>query len=151
MWIEPDSIPDTLDALRRWPEWVNEPRYRDRRAMSDQYPEEAESLLTPWFMEHTKDEILNLCIENRVPCVPVREFDEVMADEQLNSRDYFREVDHPAAGVLRYPGAPFRLSATPCRVVRPAPSLGQHNGEILGGELGISEDELRSLSENGVV
>ena len=133
------------------PEWVNEPRYRDRRAMSDQYPEEAESLLTPWFMEHTKDEILNLCIENRVPCVPVREFDEVMADEQLNSRDYFREVDHPAAGVLRYPGAPFRLSATPCRVVRPAPSLGQHNGEILGGELGISENELRSLSEKGVV
>ena len=133
------------------PEWVNEPRYRDRRAMSDQYPEEAESLLTPWFMEHTKDEILNLCIENRVPCVPVREFDEVMADEQLNSRDYFREVDHPAAGVLRYPGAPFRLSATPCRVVRPAPSLGQHNEEILGGELGISENELRSLSEKGVV
>ncbi len=133
------------------PDWVNEPRYRDRRAMSDQYPEEAESLLTPWFMEHTKDEILNLCIENRVPCVPVREFDEVMADEQLNSRDYFREVDHPAAGVLRYPGAPFRLSATPCRVVRPAPSLGQHNEEILGGELGISENELRSLSEKGVV
>ncbi len=74
-----------------------------------------------------------------------------MADEQLNSRDYFHNVDHPSAGVLRYPGAPFRLSATPCRVVRPAPSLGQHNEEILGGELGISQGELRSLSQNGVI
>ena len=146
-----------MDQYRRFltmigdPDWVNEPRYRDRRAMSDQYPEEAESLLTPWFMEHTKDEILQLCIENRVPCVPVREIDEVMADEQLNSRDYFREVSHPVAGALRYPGAPFRLSATPCRVVRPAPSLGQHNGEILGGELGISDDELGRLSQIGAV
>ena len=133
------------------PDWVNQPRYRDRRAMSDQYPEEAESLITPWFMDHMKEEILKLCLENRVPCVPVREFDEVMADEQLNSRDYFHNVDHPAAGILRYPGAPFRLSATPCRVVRPAPSLGQHNEEILGEELGISQSELWSLSQNGVI
>ena len=146
-----------MDQYRRFltmigePDWVDEPRYRDRRAMSDQYPEEAESLLAPWFMEHTKDEILQLCIENRVPCVPVREIDEVMADEQLSSRNYFRELSHPAAGALRYPGAPFRLSATPCRLVRPAPSLGQHNAEILGGELGITDDELGRLSQRGEV
>ena len=133
------------------PDWVNEPRYRDRRAMSDQYPEEAEALLTPWFMGHTKEEILELCIKNRVPCVPVREFDEVLADEQLNSRNYFREIGNPAAGGFRYPGAPFRLSATPCRLVRPAPSLGQHNGEVLRGELGICDEELQSLSDKGVV
>jgi crotonobetainyl-CoA:carnitine CoA-transferase CaiB-like acyl-CoA transferase len=112
-------------------QWMDEPRYRDRRAMSDQYPAEAESLIAPWFMERTKEEILRACLENRVPCVPVKTFDEVLRDEQLNSRDYFQVVEHPAAGSYRYPGPPYRLSATPCRVVRPAPTLGQHNRQVL--------------------
>jgi crotonobetainyl-CoA:carnitine CoA-transferase CaiB-like acyl-CoA transferase len=112
--------------------WMDEARYRDRRAMSDQYPEEAESLIAPWFMQHTKDEILNLCLENRIPCAPVLTFDEVLESPQLRGRNWLREMSHPVAGTLQYPGAPARLHGSPCRVVRPAPMLGQHNDEILG-------------------
>ena len=139
--------------------------------MSDQYPEEAESLIAPWFMERTKEEILQACLENRIPCVPVKTFDEVLADPQLNARDYFQSVQHPRSaqgaldklpnlategatpgpGSYRYPGAPYRLSATPCRVTRAAPTLGQHNGEVLAGELGLSEAELSCLAAAGVV
>ena len=36
------------------PDWIDNPRYRDRRAMSDRYPEEAENLIAPWFMDHDK-------------------------------------------------------------------------------------------------
>jgi crotonobetainyl-CoA:carnitine CoA-transferase CaiB-like acyl-CoA transferase len=100
--------------------------------MSDQYPEEAESLIAPWFMQHTKDEILNLCLENRIPCAPVLTFDEVLESPQLRGRNWLREMSHPVAGTLQYPGAPARLHGSPCRVVRPAPMLGQHNDEILG-------------------
>ena len=114
------------------PPWMEDPRYRDRRAMSDQYPEEAESLIAPWFMQHTKDEILRLCLQNRIPCAPVLTFDEVLESPQLLERDWFREVGHPQAGSLRYPGAPARLHGSPCRVVRPAPLLGEHNAELLG-------------------
>ncbi len=171
-------------------EWMSEARYRDRRAMSDQYPEEAESLIAPWFMERTKEEILQACLENRIPCVPVKTFDEVLADPQLNARDYFHSVEHPRSaqepapsegrgasdklpnpakpapgersegkgegatlrtGHFSYPGAPYRLSATPCRVTRAAPTLGQHNGEVLAGELGLSEAELSALAAAGVI
>ena len=118
-------------SLLGQPTWTEEPRYRDRRAMSDQYPEEAESLIAPWFMEHTKEEILQLCLENRIPCAPVYTFDEVLSGQQLNSRQWFQDVEHPRAGAFTYPGAPARLHGSPCRLVRPAPLLGQHNAEIL--------------------
>ena len=114
------------------PEWIDNPRYRDRRAMSDQYPEEAESLIAPWFMEHDKEEVLQLCLENRIPCAPVLTMDEALESPQLLARRWFREVDHPHAGVLRYPGPPVRLHGSPLKIARPAPTLGQHNTEVLG-------------------
>ncbi|MDP6226840.1 MAG: CoA transferase [Dehalococcoidia bacterium] len=132
-------------------EWVNDPRYRKRRAMSDQYPEEAEALIAPWFTQRTKAEILRVCLENRIPCVPVLTFDEVLAEPQLNARNYFQDIEHPTAGTLRYPGAPYRLSGTPCRVVRPAPVLGQHNVEILCGELGLEPSGLPEMARAGVI
>ena len=138
-------------ALLENKEWVNDPRYRDRRAMSDEYPEEAEALITPWFMAHTKKEILEICLENRIPCVPVRNFDEVLTDPHLSSRDYFQTLDHPNAGRWRYPGPPYRLSATPCRAIRPAPALGQHNAEILCGELRLPVSDLPEMARAGII
>ena len=126
-----------LEQYRRFlnllgnPDWIDNPRYRDRRAMSDRYPEEAESLIAPWFMEHDKAEILQLCLENRIPCAPVLTIDETLETPQLRERDWFRDADHPEAGEFRYPGAPVRLHGSPGRIVRPAPLLGQHNAEII--------------------
>jgi len=61
---------------------------------------------------------------------------------QLAYRDYWIEMDHPEAGHLRYPGAPFRASesipAAPCN----APTLGQHNEEVLQDLLGFRLDDL---------
>ena len=137
-----DQYQRFLDLLDD-PGWARDPRYRDRRAMSDRYPEEAEALIAPWFMEHTREEILSLCLERRIPCVPVRTIDEVAEDPHLSSQGFFREVEHPEAGTLRYPGAPYTLTATPWRLIRPAPTLGQHNRQVLCDELGYSLEELR--------
>ena len=114
------------------PEWTENPRYRDRRAMSDQYPEEAENLIAPWFMEHDKEEILQLCLENRIPCAPVLTMDEALDMPHLHQRHWFVESGHPEGGGYRYPGAPVRLHGSPCRIVRPAPLLGQHNTDVVG-------------------
>ena len=119
--------------------------------MREDYPAEAEALITPWFMEHTKGEILAICLENRVPCAPVRTFGEVLEDVHLNSRDFFKDVDHPQAGRLRYPGPAYHLLDSPCRYVRPAPELGQHNQEILCGELGLDPSRLPEMARAGVI
>ena len=132
-------------------EWMENPRYRNRRAMSDEYPEEAESLIAPWFMQRTKEEILEICIENRIPCVPVKKFDEVMEDEQLIGRDFFEPIKEPDGQVFTHPGHPFRMSETPLDVKRPAPTLGQDNEDIFLGRLRLEADEFRRLQRDNVI
>ena len=119
--------------------------------MSEEYPAEAEALVTPWFMDHTKGEIMELCTENRIPCVPVRTMDEVMENPHLNERGFFQGLDHPKVGTLKYAGAPYHFSQTPWRLVRPAPTLGQHNREVLCDELGYNQEDLVQLSKVGII
>ena len=133
------------------PDWQENNRYRDRRAMAEQYPEEAEALIAPWFMERTKEEIFRLCMEHKVPCAPVRTIQEVVEDPHLNHRGFFVDVDHPTAGKLTHPGSPFRLSRTPAEIGGPAPLLGQHNADIYGGRLGLSREEMGRLRMAGVI
>lgn len=61
---------------------------------------------------------------------------------QLESRDFWTEVDHPVAGHLRYPGVPFRPSRSTPVSPTPAPLLGEHNREIFEGLLGHDLAEL---------
>jgi CoA:oxalate CoA-transferase len=127
------------------------PRYRDRRVLAEQYPEEMDQQLLPWLMRHTRDEIFRLCLEQRVPFAPVRRIDEVAADPHLAARQFFVTIEHPVAGLVRQPGAPYRLSATPWQLRRPAPLLGQHNQEVFGDWLKHSPDQLARFQEAGVI
>jgi benzylsuccinate CoA-transferase BbsE subunit len=56
---------------------------------------------------------------------------DLLCSEHLAARGFFAEITHPAAGPLRYPGAPYRLGATPWRLRTPAPRLGEHAGVVL--------------------
>ena len=73
------------------------------------------------------------------------------ADFHLADRRFFVDVDHPAAGRVRQPGAPYRFSETPWRMRGPAPLLGQHNQEVFGNRLRHSPTELENLSRAGVI
>jgi len=61
---------------------------------------------------------------------PVNTMQDIVDSPQLAARAFFTEVDDPALGRLRVPGAPLKMSATPWRS-GPAPTLGQHNNQIL--------------------
>jgi crotonobetainyl-CoA:carnitine CoA-transferase CaiB-like acyl-CoA transferase len=58
---------------------------------------------------------------------------------------------HPDSGFLRYPGCPIRLSETPATYRRPAPGLGEHNGEILAEVLGMDAAVIEGLERSGVL
>ena len=82
---------------------------------------------------------------------PVNTAAGVANDPHLAAREYFVALEHPQTGPLRYPGAPYQLSATPWRLTRPAPGVGEHNGEVYQGELGLSADDCRALARRGVI
>jgi crotonobetainyl-CoA:carnitine CoA-transferase CaiB-like acyl-CoA transferase len=81
---------------------------------------------------------------------PVYELDEVFSDPQVRHLELVAELDQPGAGRVRILGFPGRASATPPRIARPAPLLGQHTAEVLG-ELGLSREEIDRLAASGVV
>lgn len=78
---------------------------------------------------------------------------EILEDPQLLAREFFVELaqDQHDGVKLRYAGAPYRLSESPWELARRAPLLGEHNGEIYGRELGMSDDEIAALKRDGVV
>ncbi|MBW2315480.1 MAG: CoA transferase [Deltaproteobacteria bacterium] len=86
-----------------------------------------------------------------IAITPVNTVAAVTADPHLAARGFFEQVDHPTAGRLTYPGAPYRHSKTPWRIQRPAPTPGQHNREVYCDELGLSEAALQTLESKGVV
>jgi crotonobetainyl-CoA:carnitine CoA-transferase CaiB-like acyl-CoA transferase len=71
---------------------------------------------------------------------------------QLQSRHWLTEVrDERTGETLPYPGRPYRMSETPWAIHRRPPLVGEHNAEILGGELGITPDEWKQLEAAGAV
>ena len=87
----------------------------------------------------------------RIEAVPVQDFGDLFDDPQLAARDHLVALDHPVLGEGRYERNGFRLSGAPSVYDRPAPTLGQHNAEVLGGILGLSAAEQARLEEEGAL
>ena len=86
-----------------------------------------------------------------VPKKTGRTPEEVLDDPQFKDRGFPVDVEHADLGkTFVYPGAPYRFTASPWRISRRAPHLGEHNESVLGA-LGVSADELAQLRSDGVV
>ena len=81
---------------------------------------------------------------------PVNTVEDVLSDPEFNKRGAFAVMNHPEAGEVRIPGRPFIMSATPWDLRRPAPTLGQHNEEVLTG-LGYSREDVVRLRQQGAI
>jgi len=82
----------------------------------------------------------------------VRTPDELIDEGHLNDRGFWVDVVHPELGkTFKYPGAAGIYNGSPWRISSRAPLVGEHNEEILCGELGLLKTELAYLAESGVV
>ena len=86
----------------------------------------------------------------QVAAGPIYEFDEVFEDPQVKHLGLVAEIDQPGYGKVKMLGFPVRASATPARIRRPAPRLGEHTAEVLG-ELGLAKAEIERLAAAGVI
>ncbi len=86
-----------------------------------------------------------------IPIVPIPSVAEVLEWEQTKARNYFETIDDPILGRVRVPGTPLRLNSQRPEAARPAPTLGQHNGEIFGSRLGFSQSQLKEMSKEHVI
>ena len=86
-----------------------------------------------------------------VPAAPAADPRTSSQQRQFAARGYFEQVEHPVAGTHPIPGLPWRATGVERWIRTPAPTLGQHNREILGGWLGCDEGQLDALEADGVI
>src|SRR5712664_3327723 len=82
-----------------------------------------------------------------VTAAPVYDIDQFMADPHVIAREILVDLPDDAMGHLPMHNVIPRLSATPGRLRRPAPALGEHSAEILG-TLGLDPGEITGLARD---
>ena len=143
----------------RWPEVARimereelaDPRFASRRGRQDN-ADEVDALMLPWLIDHDKVDIFKAGQDSGLGFSFVATMQDILDMEQLVARDYFVELDHPAAGTFRYPGAPISCEADAnAWVFRRAPLFGEHTASVLSDWLGYDAARLSELTADGTV
>ncbi|WNI34502.1 CoA transferase [Streptomyces sp. ITFR-6] len=133
-------------------EALDEPRLAGLDAERDGFTRR--DLISGLVEEHlrrgTTDHWLEKLAAAGIWCGPVYDYDALLRDPQVEHNQSFVSYDHPTEGRVTTPGFPFRLTATPQSVERPAPRNGEHTREVLR-DLGFTRDDIRRLEKEGVV
>jgi crotonobetainyl-CoA:carnitine CoA-transferase CaiB-like acyl-CoA transferase len=118
----------------------------DRRAAADWI----NPLVASFTERYDKEELAVLLQKHGLPALPVNSPGDFIRDAHVQERGFFGEVSHPMLGTFCQPGVPFLVDGQR-HGPSPAPMLGQHNSEVLGGELGLSGEELEILAADGAI
>jgi len=127
----------------------------DKQGWRDMSPDQAKevvNILAQFFKKHTKAELLDMAIKNRFQLGPCNDAQDVLNHPQLNTRDYWKEIEHPELGTsLKYPGRAVKLSEGYCGIRRRAPLIGENNDEIYKQLLKIPANKLQALKDNRII
>lgn len=132
------------------PAWALVPELANlagRRAAHDAIDAE----LRPFFAARERERLVAELLAAGVPAAPVADPRLSSRCPQHQARGLFEEVAHPVIGVHPLPTLPFRYRGQKRWLRAPAPTLGQHNREILAGLLGMRDEEIAVLESAGIV
>jgi len=132
------------------PPWTRDPKFSDLLGRMKNV-DELDKLVEEWTLEHEPGEVMNTLQNAGVAAGVCLRPAETLTDPQLQWLNAFVEVDHPVAGKRIYPNVPFKMSEAKLPPSRPAPVLGQHTAEICRELLKMSDSEISSLKEEGVL
>ncbi len=131
------------------PSW-SEPSLADhagRRAAHDAI----DAVLVEFFASQERNAMVEALLAAGVPAGIVSDPKSIQAHPHMRERGYFEAPEHPVVGAIDLPSVPFRYASVDKWLRRPAPLLGEHNRQILGEWLGLSEEELTALAADGII
>lgn len=145
-----DTVFRRLATAMRMPDLATDPRFSSHTTRGSNQTE-LDQLISTWSMTHTAEDLVHLLVQHNVPVTTVYRAPEMLNDPHYAARKAIVSVPHPHFGDFPMQNVVPQLSATPGEVKWTGPELGQHNGEILHELLGMSEGELCSLTNKGVI
>jgi len=134
------------------PLWAADPRFdttqgrwRHRHHLGD--------LLSDWTQTKDDQDLMNHLQINGVAAGAVLTAEDLVANPHLKDRGYieeFENVNAPHAGKRKYAGRPFRMPQIPF-TIRHVAALGEHNVETLRDVAGLSDEEIATMANEGVI
>ncbi len=127
---------------------VTDPRF-DTNPKRLKARQEVNALVSARLKERSRGEWIEILNKAGVPCGPIYNLAETFDDPQVRHQEMVIESPQPT-GPVRMPGFPVKLTATPARVRRPSPQVGEHTIDVLR-ELGYSDAEIEKLKRERVI
>jgi len=105
-----------------------------------------------FLLTRTKAEIMDRGVDQGILIVPITDAKDITESPQFKARQFFVQVEHPELGqAITYPSLPVKATGLPYQPQRRAPLIGEHNEEVLVGELGFTGEELARLKMGRVI
>lgn len=125
-------------------------KYQDKQLTSEAEANRIREDLAGIFRQKTRDEWVKILNEREIPCAPIYDVREVLADPHVRSRKMIFEMETEAFGRLNQLATPIRVSHSPLTARSPPPRLGEHTLQILQ-ELGYSMSDVERLKSAGAI
>lgn len=112
-----------------------------------QHMDMIDGILEEWLADKRKDDVVDVLLEEEIPCAPVQTIEEIVEDPHLEHRDMLNYLENRSFGrdEIPVPGMPIKFSGSDAPEVTPAPDLGEHTEEVLAELGGFSESEIGRL------
>ncbi len=142
----------TLMSAIGQPELGRDVRFKSPQARLENF-EEVHAIVQAWVAQRTVEEVLEVLGPQgaNIPCAPVMEMQQLVNDPHVRAREMVVEIPHEKLGKVPVTGIPVKFSESPGAIRSLGPELGQHNREVYGELLGLTDEELEQLRRDGVI
>ena len=113
--------------------------------------DEIEAAVCAWSRADRGHEAMQELQRRGVAAGAVRSPLDLLDDPHLTARGFWQWIDRAYVGRHPQPSPAYRENGTPYAIAHPAPTLGQHNVDVLCGILGLSGDDIARLTDLGVI
>ena len=131
-------------------EAANDPRFQTPKDRVE-HIEEVDGLVSAWIKQRTQTEVLEAFEKAEAAIGPAYNIKQIFNDAQYKFRDDIVKIDDDDLGIIRMTSAFPLMSETPAEIRHAGARKGQHNEEILCGELGVNATDLEKLAKDGVI
>lgn len=145
-----DTVFGRLAKAVGHPEWAEDEKYATHHARGENM-EELDDMISAWTKERTVDEVIETLAEAGVPSGKVFTAKDMVEDPHYAARENVIRIQDPEIGEFPMQNVVPRLTETPGEVRWTGPALGQHNDEVYGEVLALSEEERDELREREII
>ncbi|HIJ92954.1 MAG TPA: CoA transferase [Rhodospirillaceae bacterium] len=146
-----DSLFGRLCEAMGQPELAKDPRYVTHKVRGDNAAE-LDGRIAEWSKTLTAEELDKLLDDHGVVVGPIYTMADIVKDPQFQARDMIRNVADDFFGELAVPGFVPKLSDSESKIAwLGPPEPGLHNREVYAELLGLTDDDLAELAEEGII